>query len=297
MKLKWTRNAVIGLAGLLAFTGLTACGSSDDDAGSDDKSLTIPIAAGWDEDIAVSHLWKYVLEEHGYSVKLPNLDVAPLFVGLADGEADIFFDTWLPNTHEDYWKQYGDDVIDVKVWYNGKATNHIAVPEYMDIDSIDELEEVGDEVDWQISGIDAGAGLMRLTKGALKEYGLDEAGYDLKTASTPAMLAALKKATDNKKPIVVPLWKPHWAYKAFPVKNLEDPKGAMGEGEEIHLITRKGFDEDHPDIFEALKNFEMDDDMLADLENTVLQEYEDNPQEGVKAWVKDNQEYVDGLMD
>src|SRR5699024_12733441 len=67
---------------------------------SDDKSLTIPIAAGWDEDIAVSHLWKYVLEEHGYSVKLPNLDVAPLFVGLADGEADIFFDTWLPNTQD-----------------------------------------------------------------------------------------------------------------------------------------------------------------------------------------------------
>src|SRR5699024_5965805 len=173
MKLKRMRKAVIGLAGLLAFTGLTACGSSEAEGDAKDKSLTIPIAAGWDEDIAVTHLWKYVLENHGYSVKLPNLDVAPLFVGLKDGEVDIFFDTWLPNTHEDYWKKYKDDVIDVKVWYNGKATNHIAVPEYMDIDSIGELKQVGDSVNWQITGIDAGAGLMRLTKGAIKDYGLD----------------------------------------------------------------------------------------------------------------------------
>src|SRR5699024_6742532 len=163
------------------------------------------------------------VEEHGYSVKLPNLDVAPLFVGLADGEADSLFDPWLPNTHEDYWKQYGDAVIDDKVGYNAKTTNPNAVPEYMDIDSIDELQEVGHEVVWQSSGIDAGAGVRRLRRGALKEHGLDEAGYDLNAASTPAMLPALKKATDNKKPIVVPLWKPHWAYKAFPVKNLEDP--------------------------------------------------------------------------
>src|SRR5690625_3814016 len=109
---------------------------------------------------------RYRLQSRRRSQRQRCLATTFISHALADGEADIFFDTWLPNTHEDYWKQYGDDVIDVKVWYNGKATNHIAVPEYMDIDSIDELEEVGDEVDWQISGIDAGAGLMRLTKGA-----------------------------------------------------------------------------------------------------------------------------------
>lgn len=298
MKIKRMRYAAAALSGLLAFTALTACGSSDDGGNdSDDKTLTIPIAAGWDEDIAVSHLWKYVLEERGYTVKLPNLDVAPVFVGIKDGEADIFFDAWLPDTHEDYWDEYGDQVDDVKVWYDGKATNNLTVPEYMDIDSIDELEEVGDDVDWEVTGIDPGAGLMRLSQGALEEYGLEDAGYKLTSSSTPAMISELKKATDNEDPIVVTLWRPHWAYKAFPMKDLEDPKGAMGKGEELHLITRTDFKDDHPDIYEALENFEMKDSMLADLENTVLQEYEDDPEEGVEAWVKENQDYVDGLMD
>jgi glycine betaine/proline transport system substrate-binding protein len=259
------------------------------------KDITIPIAAGWDEDVAVTNLWKYVLEQKGYTVKTPTLDIAPVFKGVASGDYDIFFDTWLPNTHKNYWKQFGDQVEDIHVWYDS-APLTIAVPTYMKIDSMDQLKSIGDEVDKTIIGIDPGAGLTDVTQNSMMPaYGLDD--WTLKTSSTSAMLAALKKATDAKKPIVVTLWRPHWAYGAFPIKDLKDPKGAMGKPDEIHVIGSKAFAKADPGVVAALKNFKMDPDTLTDLETVVLRQYGDGKyQEGVKAWAKDHQDFVNGLL-
>src|SRR3546814_20889083 len=111
----------------------------------------------------------------------------------------------------------------------------------------------------EVVGIEAGAGLTRVTRDeAMPAYGLD--GYELTTSSTTAMLAALKEATEAEEPIVVTLWRPHWAYAAFPIRDLEDPEGAMGAAEEIHTIARKGFSGEFPDLAEAISAFEMDDE-------------------------------------
>jgi glycine betaine/proline transport system substrate-binding protein len=260
------------------------------------KDLTIPIAAGWDEDVAVSHLWKYVLEQQGYTVDLPTVDIAPVFVGVAKGDYDVFFDTWLPNTHKNYWKQYGDQVEDVGVWYD-EAPLTIAVPDYMDIDSLDQLKSIGDKVDETIIGIDPGAGLTDVTQNSMMPaYGLDD--WTLKTSSTQAMLAALKKATDAEEPIVVTLWRPHWAYSAYPIKDLKDPKGAMGEPDEIHVIASKDFAQADPGLLAALKNFRMDDETLGSLEQATVKDHQDDQdyQAGVEEWVKDHQDFVDGML-
>ncbi len=275
-------------------------GASNSDGGAVDlsqdtkKDLTIPIASGWDEDVAVSNLFKYLLEQKGYTVDLPTLAVAPIFDGVASGEYDIFFDTWLPNTHADYWAKYKDKLQDIGVWYD-EAPLTIAVPDYMDIDSMDQLKDIGDKVNKTITGIDPGAGLSRITKDdMMPAYGLDD--WKLQLSSTPSMLASLKKAIDAKEPIVVTLWRPHWAYSAFPIKDLKDPKGAMGEPDEIHVIGSDDFADADPGLVSVLKNFHMDPDMIGDLENVVLQEHKDDMQAGVKAWVADNQDYVDSLF-
>jgi glycine betaine/proline transport system substrate-binding protein len=304
---KTFRTAALAVAGLMAATSLAACGGRDSDTAaaaenteassagaSADKSVTIGMAAGWAEDIAVSHLWKHVLEEEGYDVTLKELDVAPVFVGVAEGDLDLFFDTWLPVTHEDYWKKYGDQVADLGVWYDS-ATLNIAVPEYVDAKTIGDLKGMADTFDGEIIGIDPGAGLTRVTQDeAMPAYGLDD--YQLKTSSSTAMLAALKKATDEKKPVVVTLWHPHWAYSAFPIKDLEDPKGAMGDAEEIHTIASTEFADGNTDLISSIKNFKMDDATLADLEKVVLQEHEGDLEAGVDAWVEDNQDFVDAMI-
>jgi len=296
------RLLAVAFAMSLATGVLAACGSDDDsadsgDSGGDDKSQTMTIAyIPWDEDIAISYLWKHVLEEEGYEdVELKQLDAAPIFVALSKGDADFFFDVWLPQTHKDYWEEYGDQLDDIGVWYD-QATLNIAVPDYMDIDSIPELDQVADEVDGQIIGIESGAGLSRTTKEAIEDGKITDK-LKLVTSSTPAMLSELKKATEAEKPIVVTLWHPHWAYAAYPIKDLEDPDKAMGGKEELHIVGRQDVADDFPTFRDALSDWTMDDDTLASLEKTVIQEHEDDPEAGVDEWVKDNEDFVKKMSD
>lgn len=301
MSSNFKRIVAISLAIILGAGFLAACGSDDSEksgaaegsAAAGNGDLTIGYIP-WDEDIAVSYLWKNVLEENGYNVELTQLDVAPTFVGLTKGDIDVFFDTWLPTTHADYWEKYGDDLEDLGSWYDN-ASLTIAVPDYVDATTIGDLNNIKDELNGKIVGIESGAGLTRVTKDeAMPTYGLDD--FSLQTSSTSAMLAALKKATDKQEPIAVTLWHPHWAYDAFPIRDLEDPEGAMGGAETIHTVARKGFTEEFGDVAKAMESFEMNDEQLGSLENVVLQENADDPEKGVEEWIEQNQEFADSML-
>lgn len=127
----------------------------------------------WDEDIAVTELWKNLLEARDFKVEIKEVDAGILFQGMADGDIDVFFDAWLPETHKDYWAKNGDKLEKLGQWYEGKALLTIAVPSYVDIDSLDELAAHADEFKGKIIGIEPGAGLTRVTKEeAMPAYGL-----------------------------------------------------------------------------------------------------------------------------
>lgn len=136
------------------------------------KKVTIGLIT-WDEDIAVTNLWKTLLEDKGYDVKVQEVDPGPLFQGMAAGDIDFFFDTWLPNTHKDYWAKYGDQLTKLGNWYGGSATLNIAVPKYMDVNSMADLAAWGKDVNDSIIGIEPGAGLTRITQTQMMpQYGL-----------------------------------------------------------------------------------------------------------------------------
>lgn len=101
--------------------------------------------------------------------------------------------------------------------------------------------------------------------------------------------------------IAVTLWRPHWAYDAYDVKDLEDPEGALGETESIYSYSRTGFADDNPQAAQWISDFAMSSDLLYSLENVLYNENEgaspDEFPEIVDGWVADNQEYVDGLSD
>src|SRR5690606_38785387 len=104
------------------------------------------------------------------------------------------------------------------------------------------LPDFADELDHKIIGIESGAGLTRTTKeSVIPQYKLDKAGFTLVESSTTAMLAELDKAIKNNDEIVVTLWRPFWANATYNVKDLKDPKGALGQPENLHAIATKGF--------------------------------------------------------
>ncbi|WP_209370303.1 glycine betaine ABC transporter substrate-binding protein [Brevibacterium renqingii] len=260
----------------------------------DEKTVSLGIFNGWDESYATVYLIKNVLEEDGYKVETKELDAGPMFTGVAKGDIDFFTDGWLPLTHESYIEQYGDKLVDHGCWYdNAKLT--IAVSEDSPAKEIGDLKDMGDEYNNILYGIDAGAGLTKTTKEkAIPEYGLDN--LEFKISSTPAMLAQLKKSTEAGENVAVTLWRPHWAYDAFPVRDLKDPKGAMGDAERIFSFSGKDAADEHPYVSQLLQNLVLDDDHLASLENLMFSDEHyggDDHEKAVAEWLKDNPDFVD----
>lgn len=285
----------LSIAATAAATALVLTGCSSDTSDGDNKTLKVGVFNGWDEGIATSYLWKAVLENEGYTVELQNVDAAPLFTGISEGDLDFTTDVWLPVTHEAYIEQYGDKMEDLGPWFDQAALT-IAVNEDAPINSLAELADNADLFGSRIVGIESGAGLTKATQEQVQPtYGLES--WNLQTSSTASMLTELKAATDAGENIVVTLWEPHWAYSAFPVKNLEDPEGALGAAESIHMYARDGFTQDHEEVATWLKNFEMSPELLYDLEDRMFNQNDDAGQYEsiVEQWIADNQEYVDSL--
>ncbi|MBV7695396.1 ABC transporter permease/substrate binding protein [Streptomyces sp. TRM70350] len=247
----------------------------------------------WDEGIATTYLWKEILERRGFDVTTTQYAAGPLYTGLATGQIDFQTDSWLPTTHAEYWKKYGEQLDDLGSWY-GPTSLELTVPSYMkDVNSLDDLKNHASDFDGKIVGIEPSAGMMGLLKDkVLKEYGLENA-YDVVDGSTPAMLAELKRAYAKKQPIVVTLWSPHWAYSDYDLKKLKDPKGAWGKGDGVHTLARKGFAEDNPEVGEWLRNFSMTEEQLTGLEAQIQKAGKGKEQDAVRAWLRQHPGLVD----
>lgn len=274
-------------------TAATADGGDSGNVGHG-KKITIGYYP-WDEAVATTFLWKEVLQERGFDPEVKQLDAGPLYTALANGDVDFQTDSWLPTTHAEYWKKYGKDLEDLGSWYK-ETSLELSVPSYMKgINSLADLKGKGAQFDGKIVGIEPSAGEMSLLKSkVLKEYGLDKE-YQVVDSSTPAMLAQLKRAYADKKPIVVVLWSPHWAYSDYQLTKLKDPKGAWGNGDAIHSLARKGFSQDDPQVAEWLKNFSITDTQLGTLEAEINKSGQGKQEQAVQAWMKQNPGIVDKL--
>ena len=159
-------------------------------------------------------------------------------------------------THADYLKKVEGKVENLGP-ITGGARLGWAVPSYVTIDSIAELNQYKDKFDGKIIGIDPPArALMKLSEQAVKDYGLD---LELMEGSGATMTAALQNAIKNKEWVVVTAWSPHWMFGKWDLKYLKDPKGVLGGEETINTIVRKGLKADMPDVYKFLDNFSWKD--------------------------------------
>ena len=182
---------IINLSLIVAFMMMFADCS---DSSKDRKQVSIGYV-NWSEGIAMSYLAKVMLESKGYDVMLRNADIAPVFVSMAAGKVDVFMDAWLPATHADYIRKYGDNLEALGVAYKN-ARMGLVVPSYVTIRSIEELNEHKEKFRNEIIGIDVGAGLMNETERVIREYPVE---LTLKPSSGATMVAFLQKSIENKR--------------------------------------------------------------------------------------------------
>ncbi len=254
----------------------------------DKPALKIGYVNGWDDSVAVTHVAGEILKTKlGYDVTLQPVEPAIMWQGIARGDLDATLSAWLPATHGEYYEKLKDKVTVLGTNYDG-AKIGLIVPEYVEAKTIADLEKYAKDFDGKITGIDAGAGVMRRTEDAIKEYDLKS--IKLMPSSGPAMTTALTRAEKAQKPIVVTGWIPHWMFAQWKLRFLEDPKNVFGEAEHVDTVANPGLEAKAPEAVAFLKKISWS----AEEVGSVMLSIRDGvkPDEAAKQWIAKNPDRV-----
>jgi glycine betaine/proline transport system substrate-binding protein len=162
---------------------------------------------------------------------------------VASGELDAFQDVWLPN-QETLLDEVAEEVEHLDPWFLGETKQGMAVPAYMDVRSIDQLN--GTDAQF-ILGIEPSSVMMRwVGQEVIPSYGLEQ---KLVTAPTAGMLAEVDRLYAFREEFIFLAWSPHWMNQRYKIRYLEDPKDAMGptnDPAECSTIVRGNLREEDP---------------------------------------------------
>ncbi len=257
-----------------------------------DKKLRLTYVE-WDCATASTYLAKAVLEDKlGYAVEIIPVSGPVMWMSLKTGDADAMVTAWLPVTHRDMFGAVKNDVEII-----GKVTDGarlgLAVPDYVPLKSVEELDANADKFSKKIIGIDAGSGIMGLTEKLIEDYGIKN--LELVQGSGALMTASLQDAIRKNEWIVVTAWSPHWMFGRWKLHYLDDPKKSLGEQEYIATAARKGLKADHPDAYAFLSRFHYKD---ADQLQTYMNwnQETDDPEANARRFMKENPELVESWL-
>jgi glycine betaine/proline transport system substrate-binding protein len=269
---------------MLGSLSLTGCG-----APGQGKVLTLA-NIGWDENVAVSNLTKVVLEEDlGYErVEIDTSDkLGATYSGVASGDLDAFQDVWLPN-QEALLDRVAADVEHLDPWFLGETKQGMAVPAYMDVRSIDQLNGTDVQLIW---GIEESSVMMHKVSGqVIPAYGLKQ---QLVEAPTAGMLYEVGSLYAAREDFVFLAWSPHWMNRSYDIRYLQDPKDALGPTNDLatcSTIVRGSLRGRDPEAYAFMDALELTEGQIEGLEVTINEE--GSPLAGARRWISENREVV-----
>ncbi|MEO4045591.1 glycine betaine ABC transporter substrate-binding protein [Pseudomonas sp. CAU 1711] len=258
----------------------------------DKPTLKIGYVNGWDDSVAATHVAGEILHSKlGYPVQLQPVEPAIMWQGVARGDLDATLSAWLPATHGEYFAKLKDKVVVLGANYEG-AKIGLIVPDYVEAKTIADLEKYAKDFDGKITGIDAGAGVMRRTEDAIEKYQLSS--IRLMASSGPAMATALTRAEKEQKPIVVTGWIPHWMFAKWKLRFLEDPQKVYGDDEHVDTVVNPGLQSKAADATAFLKNFSWNGEEVGAVMLAIREGAK--PEQAAKDWVANNPERVAGWL-
>ncbi len=260
--------------------------------GDSESAPTVTLTyANWEEGVAWTHFIAAVLEDElGYEVELTAADVAPGISAVANGDQDFFMEGWLPTLHGVYTE--GTDIVKIKKIYDNGITGLI-VPKYMadaGVTKVSDLArpEVAEKLDYKITGIDAGAGMMiKCEEELIPAYNLADAGIELLASSGPAMMAAIDAAIENEEYIVGMGWQPHSMFGLYDLVILEQDGAEVYAPNDIFILGRSGVEEDLPEVVDFMKNVYWTNETIGPL-MVYIQESNLDTLEAAREWKNAN---------
>lgn len=266
-------------------------GAAAGGAAAEEKTIRIAYAK-WSCATAASNVVKAVLSEKmGYDCRLVPMGAEALWLSTASKDMDGFVCAWLPSLHQHFYAKTEYNVVDLGPNMEGTRVG-LVVPDYVSVDSIAGLEENAGEFKNRIVGIDPGAGIMRMTRQAMKAYGISH--MELAAGSGAAMTEILGEKIKKQEWVVVTGWTPHWKFAKWDLKYLADPENVYGAAEAIHTVVRKGLKQDLPRVYRFLDNFRWTPEDIHQV--MAMIEASGAPYESAVKWVQAHPDKVEGWV-
>lgn len=274
MKLIWKTLLAATMAGLSALPGWAQ-----------DKVIKMGTMS-WEDLTPITGITKHVLEEAGYTVEVTSFSEWGIaYAALVSGDTQIMV-SQIDYVAQDYWERHKNRLEKISPVSHG-LYQAVAVPSYVTIDSMEQLNENAAQFNNRIVGIEPGSGLMREAADAVSEYGLS---LQLIEGSTAAMTAALQSAIERNEWIAVTVWEPSWMAQRFDIKWLADPKGVFAPAQSYYWVGQNGFSAENPHAREVLAGIYVP---LADINaiNGAVNEGQ-SMDEAVADWVANNGDLI-----
>jgi glycine betaine/proline transport system substrate-binding protein len=286
---RWRPTSPLAALLLAVVTGLLAAGCGDEGSANPARPSGERLVIGyveWNESVAVSNLTKVLLEDLGYErVELRRGEPEAIIQGVASGDLDAFQGVWMPD-HEALLKGLmGDEVALLNPWLIGTTRSSLAAPAYMGVRSLEELENAGVQ---KMIGVEPGAAPVDLPT-LPSRYSLERDLYQ----NTSAMLSEVDRLYEAKRPFVFLAYSPHWMNEEYEFDYIEDPNGVLGDLTQpawLQMVVRKDLREEDPLAYAALEVILLPEHQIHNLELTIRDAK--SPQEGAKAWARDNDELL-----
>lgn len=234
-----------------------------------------------------------VLERSGQPFVLVEGSHGDIYPKLGSGEVDILAASWLPNAHAALYEKVKASTFLITELY-ADAQLFLAVPEYAsaEIRSVADLArpEIAAMVEKRIVGIGPSSGLMVGAAKMMDSYGLKAAGYELVPGPAADWIANFRRAYEEKKTLVMPLWQPHWINASYRVRVLEDPQKIFGEGDRAYLLANNALkDKVSPEVLARLARIKLSVAAVTEMDRLVnVEKY--SPREAARRWIALNRE-------
>lgn len=234
-----------------------------------------------------------VLERSGQPFVLVQGSHGEIYPKLGTGEVDVLAASWLPNAHAPLYEKVEASTFLITELYPD-ARLYLAVPDYAsaEIRSVADLArpEIAVQVEKRIVGIGPTSGLMVGAARMMDSYGLKAAGYELVPGPAPDWIANFRRAYEEEKTLVMPLWQPHWINASYRVRVLEDPQKIFGEGDRAYLVANNALkDKVTPEVLARLARIKLSVAAVTEMDRMVNVE-KVSPREAARRWIALNRD-------
>lgn len=237
-------------------------------------------------DIAVANVIRAIIDQQtNIKVEMVSLPDSLIIPSLANGSVDLTLSVLMPNTHSELMKTYRDSILFIADYIDDLGTG-LYVPQYMNVHTIDDLNNNYQLFKGQIFTPDTTSYLNKLANNAINTYFL--ANYQaLSVKDEDTLTTGLISKYMRNENFCVSFYHPHWLFSEIKLKALEDSKGIFGKGEKASIYSRKNLDKDLPQIFGFLKNVKF---TLKDIEDLMKEnrKMDSDPKENAMKWIEGN---------